>query len=101
MRRENCEPRKRSRAELAFNVMRALATARVLWGRDGALPLDALAGIVQAPPDAVVRAVNRLSAEGIVELVPGDAIVRLTATAVRDMCEDFAQVGGPPAGSLP
>jgi DNA-binding IclR family transcriptional regulator len=89
MRRENGEPRRRSRAELAFDVMRALASARVLWGRDGALPLDALAALVQAPAGAVARMVTRLSDEGIVEVSELDATVRFTDRAVRDMCTDL------------
>ena len=91
MRSENEEPRSRSGAEVAFDVMRALATARLLWGHDAALPLDALPELVQAPTDSVASALERLCDEGIVEVSGADATVRFTAGAVRDMC---ANLGG-------
>lgn len=91
MRSENDEARTRTGAELAFDVMRALATARLLWGCDAALPLDGLPGLVQAPAEAVATTLDRLCEEGIVEVSRGDATVRFTAAAVRDMC---ANLGG-------
>ena len=94
MRTENDEPRTRSGAELAFNVMRELATARLLWGCDAALPLDALPGLVQAPAEAVAIALDRLWDEGIIEVSHCDATVRFTEDAVRDMCTNL---GGDPA----
>ena len=46
MRLDGIQTRVRSDAELAFIVMRALASARLLWARGGALPLEALASLV-------------------------------------------------------
>jgi hypothetical protein len=86
MRSETDEARTRSGAELAFNVMRALATARLLWGCDAALPLGDLSGLVQAPAEAVAAAVDRLCDEGIIEVSRVDATIRFTDAAVRDMC---------------
>jgi DNA-binding IclR family transcriptional regulator len=77
--------RARSDAELAFVVMRALAAARLLWSRNGALPVDALASLVSAPANEVTRALDGLYAEGIAESGAGDATVRLTERAAREL----------------
>ena len=77
--------RVRSDAELAFVVMRALTNARLLWARRGELPVDALAPLVDAPPDEIVRAVDGLCAEGIAERGASGTTVRLTEYAVREL----------------
>jgi len=79
------DPRARSDAELAFVVMRALAAARLLWARNGALPVDALASLVAAPADEISRALDGLYAEGIAECGAADATVRLTEHAAREL----------------
>ena len=86
MRRENHETRDRSGPEVAFIVMRALATARLLWARGGALPLATLSDLVQAPAEAVAVTVDRLCDEGMAELSASDATVRLTERGMREMC---------------
>ena len=85
MRSENTVVRERSGAEVAFDVMRALTTARLLWGRDGALPLAELPGLVQAPAEAVALTVDRLCDEGIAIVSEPDATVRVTDDAMRDL----------------
>lgn len=65
--------------------MRALLKGRLLWPYDGALPLEALEALVDAPLSVLTEAVARLSDEGVV-LVDRDAgTVRLTSDAVREI----------------
>jgi hypothetical protein len=84
MRSDGCQ-RARSDAELAFIVMRALAAARLLWARGGALPVDALPTMVQAAPDEVAVAVAMLCDEGIAEVGVHDGTVRLTERAAWEI----------------
>jgi hypothetical protein len=65
--------------------MRLLTAARLLWSNGGALPLDALPGLVPASNPAIARAVGRLCALGIAE-VSGDT-VRLTERGARELCD--------------
>jgi len=85
MRVDRTQTRVRSDAELAFIVMRALASARLLWARGGALPLDALASLVVAEPDDIAVAVALLCDEGMAEVANNDGTVRLTEHAVQEM----------------
>ena len=94
--------RARSTAEIAFLVMRALANARLLWVRDGALPLDALPALIPVSAAAIARAIDRLGEEGIVEVSHPAATVRLTERAAREICGGIdpeapaaQRVGGP------
>ena len=97
MRNEPGEVRTRSGAEVAFVVMRALATARLLWARDGGLPIDLLPALVQAPAEAIASTIDGLCEEGLAEISELNATVRLTDRAMRDLCdrsELFASRGG-------
>jgi len=85
MRTQAGETRSRSGAEVAFMIMRVLATARVLWGRSCALPLDALHALVPVDVEAVAVAVDRLCEESIAELLT-DGRIRLTDRAARECC---------------
>jgi len=87
MRNEPNEVRSRSGAEVAFIVMRALATARLLWARDGALPIDMLPALVEAPAEAIAMTIDGLCDEGLAEVSVHDATVRLTDRALRDLCD--------------
>lgn len=78
------ETRTRSAAEVAFIVLRSLAAVRLLWSNGGALPLDALPGLVPASDPAIGLAVERLCALGIAE-VSGET-VRLTERGAREIC---------------
>jgi hypothetical protein len=78
------ETRTRSGAEIAFIVMRSLAAARVLWGNGGALPLDALPGLVPASARVIAPTVARLCALGIAEVSGGT--VRLTERGAHEIC---------------
>lgn len=79
------EIRSRSGAEVAFMIMRVLATARVLWARSSAVPMDALCALVPVAAADVALAVDRLCDEGIAERV-ADGTIRLTELAARDGC---------------
>ena len=92
MRAEHHEIRPRSAAEVAFIVMRALVTARLLWARRGALPLDALPALAAVPADKIALAVERLCGEGIAEVSAADRTVRLTE---RTAAEIFQCLGQP------
>ena len=70
---------------MAFAVMRALVTARLLWARSGGLPIAALPALVDAPPDKVALAVDRLSEECVVEVSAHDQTVRLTERAAGEI----------------
>jgi len=85
------EVRARSGAEVAFVVMRALARARLLWARGGAVPVEVLPGIVPAPADAIAYAIERLCEEGIAERASSGAAVRLTERGAREICPDALQ----------
>lgn len=98
MRAERREVRNRSGAEVAFIVMRTLATARLLWARSGAVPLATLSELVQAPAEAVAVTVDRLCDEGITEVSESDATVRLTERGMRDMCA-LVNIETPPSRS--
>ena len=89
--------RARSTAEIAFLIMRALAYARLLWRRDGALPLDALPALLAAPGAAIGAAIERLSEEGVCEVDVAASTIRLTEPAARDI---FRRAGAP-APALP
>jgi hypothetical protein len=78
------ETRTRSGAEVAFIVMKCLAAARLLWSNGGALPLDVLPGLVPASGPAIALAVQRLRAEGIVEVSGNN--VRLSEHGAREIC---------------
>ena len=92
MRMQAGETRSRSGAEVAFMIMRVLATARVLWARSSAVPMDALYVLVPAGAAAVTLAVDRLCDEGFAELL-ADGTIRLTDRAARECCPT-----GEPAG---
>lgn len=66
-------------------VMRVLATARVLWARRSALPIDALYGLLPVGAADIAVAIDRLCDEGIAERLPGGTI-RLTERAARECC---------------
>lgn len=65
-------------------VMRVLVTARLLWGRGGAVPMVALSVLVAADPAAVAMAVDRLCDESIAERAAGHT-VRLTDRGAREL----------------
>jgi hypothetical protein len=65
--------------------MRALANARLFWVRDGALPLEALPGLIRVPRAAIPPAIDRLCDEGIVEVSEVTATVKLTECAAREI----------------
>jgi hypothetical protein len=65
--------------------MRVLVTARLLWPQAGWLPLEALPGLVDASPEKVALAVNRLGDERVVELAPDDHSVRLSDHAAGEI----------------
>lgn len=88
MREERHDIRSRSDAEVAFAVMRALATVRVLWRRSGGLELATLSELAQAPADAVAVTVDRLCDEGLVERPEHEFTVRLTERGAREMCAE-------------
>jgi hypothetical protein len=75
----------RTRAEAAFAIMRALLKGRLLWPYDGALPLEALEALVDAPLSVLTEAVARLSDEGVVLVDAAAGTVRLTSDVVREM----------------
>ena len=79
------ETRNRSGAEVAFMIMRVLATARVLWARNSAVPVDALNALVPVGVADVTLAVDRLCDEGIAERL-ADGTIRLTERAARECC---------------
>lgn len=85
MRLDRSQTRVRSDAELVFIVMRALASARLLWARGGALPLDALASLVVAEPHDIAVAVALLCDEGMAEVANNDGTVRLTERAACEI----------------
>jgi hypothetical protein len=99
MRSEQNEVRSRSGAEVAFVVMRALATARLLWARDGALPIEMLPALVEAPAEAIALTIDGLCDEGLAEVSELDATVRLTDRAMRDLCNG-SELFAPPLGSV-
>ena len=84
---ERYEVRSRSGAEVAFSILRVLVGARLLWARDGALPVEALPALASVPPSAIAVALERLCAEGVAELAPGTQTVRLTERAARELAE--------------
>jgi len=77
--------RTRSDAETAFNLMRTLAAARLLWAGAGALPLEDLAGILGADPVQLALAVEQLCDEGVAELCADMTALRLTERTVREL----------------
>lgn len=81
------ETRNRSGAEVAFTVMKALSAARLLWSDEGALPLQALPGLLSTPESDVALAVDRLCAEGVAEVSQVDQTVRLTERGAREICD--------------
>jgi DNA-binding IclR family transcriptional regulator len=93
MRVDRDEVRQRSAAEVAFIVVRALATARLLWGRDWALPLDALADLVSAPRDTTARVIERLREEGVAQVSAGERTVRITDAASRELFQCLDGMG--------
>ena len=97
MRLDRVQTRVRSDAELAFIVMRALASARLLWARGGALPLDALASLVVAEPHEIAMAVNLLCDEGMAEVANSDGTVRLTERAAREIASQRGGLGRVPS----
>jgi hypothetical protein len=98
MRTEHGETKMRSAAEVAFMVMRVLATARLLWARGGAVPIAALSALVPADGAALAFAVDRLCDEGIAEHAP-DATVRLTERAAFELVPDRAGRHDPAAAA--
>ena len=86
------ETRNRSGAEVAFTIMRVLATAQVLWGRNSAVPLDSLYVLVPVGVADVTLAVDRLCDEGIAECL-ADGTIRLTERAARECCPPDAATG--------
>ena len=80
--------------------MRALAAARVLWARGGAIPLATLSDLVQAPAESVAATVDRLCDEGVTEFSASDATVRLTEGAMREMCQLDGLVVSPVADKI-
>jgi hypothetical protein len=77
--------RSRTRPEAAFAIMRALLKGRLLWPYDGALPLEALEALVDAPLSVLTSALAHLSAEGVVLVDREAGTVRLSADVVREM----------------
>jgi len=77
--------RSRSRAEAAFAIMRALLKGQLLWPYDGALPLDALEALVDAPPSVVTHALAQLGDEGVVDVDRAAGTVRLSAEVLREL----------------
>lgn len=85
MRMQAGETRNRSGAEVAFMIMRVLATARVLWARSSAVPMDALYVLVPVDAATVTLAVDRLCDEGFAEVL-ANGTIRLTDRAARECC---------------
>lgn len=85
MRTQASETKSRSGAEVAFMIMRVLATARVLWARHSAVPMDSLYALLPVDAADVALAVDRLCDEGIAERL-ANGTVRLTEPAVRECC---------------
>jgi len=77
--------RSRSRAEAAFAIMRALLKGRLLWPYDGALPLEALEGLVGAPLTVLTSALAHLSDEGVVLVDQSAGTVQLSAETLREL----------------
>jgi len=65
--------------------MRALVRGRLLWPYDGALPVAALQGLVDAPPSVVSGALAHLRDEGVVSVDRDNDTVQLTAAVVREL----------------
>ena len=78
-------PRPRSRAEAAFAIMRALMKGRLLWPYDGALPLEALEALIDAPLAVLTSALAHLSDEGVVLVDQSAGTVRLCGDLLHDL----------------
>ena len=80
-------PRKSSSAEIAFVLLRTLATGRALWGTDGALSTASLCGLLHADAGQVAGALDSLCDEGlvVVDRRDGVGVVHLTDLAVHDL----------------
>ncbi len=65
--------------------MRALLKGRLLWPYDGALPLESLEALIDAPLSVLTSALAHLSDEGVVLVDPDAGTVRLTPNVVREL----------------
>jgi DNA-binding IclR family transcriptional regulator len=74
-----------SGAEIAFVLLRTLATGRALWGTAGALSTASLCGLLHADPGTVAGALDSLSDEGLVVVDHEDGLVQLTDRAMHDL----------------
>jgi hypothetical protein len=79
------QPRSRSRAEAAFAIMRTLLKGRLLWPYDGALPLEALEALVDAPLTVLTSALAHLSDEGVVLVDKSAGTVQLSGELLNEL----------------
>jgi len=78
------QSRPRSRAEAAFAIMRALLKGRLLWPYDGALPLEAIEALIDAPLTVLSSALAQLSDEGVVLVDQSAGTVQLSGEVLRE-----------------
>jgi hypothetical protein len=75
--------RNRSTVEIAFRVVKTLATARILWPTRGAVTVEELATIADASVEDAGMAIALLCDEGV--LVDRAGVVRLTERAAEEL----------------
>lgn len=79
------ETGQRSRAEIAFLLLRTLAAGQALWGSAGALSIANLGAMLHADASQVDGTLDCLSDEGMIHVDLSLGVVRLTEKARRDL----------------
>jgi hypothetical protein len=77
--------RQQSNPEVVFVLMKALVAGHLLWGVEGALPLDTLRALLRADSSRIARALQYLRQNGIVRVDRRRGLVHLTESAARDL----------------
>ncbi|MFN8640637.1 MAG: hypothetical protein U0802_02835 [Candidatus Binatia bacterium] len=78
-------PRARTHAEAAFVLLRVLIRGQVLFAGESGLSLAAAGALVDAPPQVLRAAIERLLADGVIEYDVNRGGVRLSRDTLAEL----------------